>query len=228
MPLVKSSSKAARQINVRRLIDEGYPPRQAVAIAYSTQRRNRSGYTPASEIQRTKGGVYVVESATMPEEGVMIYATFPTRARAVHSAARRDGFGGFVWHDLRTDRWHVVEGDLWNVPINRAGGSRRNRAGMSDEDFKQRYQITTVRGVIYGYKDMLRAALANAKKSMYPVRVGPADPFAKHVSVKSLPDLRERVVALLNDDDFMRFRRGTIPARVADDIANEISHRSFQ
>lgn len=47
MPLVKSSSKAARQKNICRLIDEGYPPMQAVAIAYSTQRaakaKNRAG-----------------------------------------------------------------------------------------------------------------------------------------------------------------------------------------
>lgn len=41
MPLVESSSKKARQENIRREIDAGRDPKQAVAIAYSVQRRAR-------------------------------------------------------------------------------------------------------------------------------------------------------------------------------------------
>jgi hypothetical protein len=39
MPLVKSPTKKARAENVRREIAAGKPPKQAVAIAYSVQRR---------------------------------------------------------------------------------------------------------------------------------------------------------------------------------------------
>lgn len=38
MPLIKSSSKKARQENIRREIKSGREPKQAVAIAYSVQR----------------------------------------------------------------------------------------------------------------------------------------------------------------------------------------------
>lgn len=39
MPLKKSSSKKAREENIKREIAAGKPPRQAVAIAYDVQRR---------------------------------------------------------------------------------------------------------------------------------------------------------------------------------------------
>lgn len=39
MPLVKSGSKKAFKENVRREIKAGKPKKQAVAIAYSTQRK---------------------------------------------------------------------------------------------------------------------------------------------------------------------------------------------
>lgn len=39
MPLVKSSSKKAFEENVRREIKAGKPQKQAVAIAYSVQRK---------------------------------------------------------------------------------------------------------------------------------------------------------------------------------------------
>ena len=41
MPLVKSASKQARQENIKREIDAGKPPKQAVAIGYSVQRQAR-------------------------------------------------------------------------------------------------------------------------------------------------------------------------------------------
>lgn len=39
MPLIKSKSKAAFKGNVKREIDAGKPPKQAVAIAYSVKRK---------------------------------------------------------------------------------------------------------------------------------------------------------------------------------------------
>lgn len=41
MPLLKSTSNKARQTNIKREIDAGKPPKQAVAIAYSVQRRSK-------------------------------------------------------------------------------------------------------------------------------------------------------------------------------------------
>ena len=38
MPLKKSASKKARQENIKREIEAGKPPAQAVAIGYSVQR----------------------------------------------------------------------------------------------------------------------------------------------------------------------------------------------
>lgn len=43
MPLVKSGSNRARQENIKREIEAGKPPRQAVAIGYAQQRRSRKG-----------------------------------------------------------------------------------------------------------------------------------------------------------------------------------------
>lgn len=39
MPLKKSSSNKAREQNTKEMIRAGYPPKQAVAAAYSNQRR---------------------------------------------------------------------------------------------------------------------------------------------------------------------------------------------
>lgn len=41
MPLVKSPSKKAFKMNVKREIAAGKPPKQAVAIAYDVKRKNR-------------------------------------------------------------------------------------------------------------------------------------------------------------------------------------------
>lgn len=38
MPLIKSGSNAARETNIKEMIDAGHPPRQAVAAAYHNQR----------------------------------------------------------------------------------------------------------------------------------------------------------------------------------------------
>lgn len=43
MPLVKSPTPKARTENIKREIQAGKPPKQAVAIAYAVQRRSASG-----------------------------------------------------------------------------------------------------------------------------------------------------------------------------------------
>lgn len=45
MPLQKGSSKKTIQRNIQELIDSGYKPKQAVAIAHSEARRNAAKKT---------------------------------------------------------------------------------------------------------------------------------------------------------------------------------------
>jgi hypothetical protein len=57
MPLIKGKSNAARSENIRREIDAGKPPQQAVAIGYAVQRRAASVKRSASRsgaVARTK------------------------------------------------------------------------------------------------------------------------------------------------------------------------------
>ena len=43
MPLIESASKKAHSENIKRLVNEGYPQKQAVAIAYDVARRAKKG-----------------------------------------------------------------------------------------------------------------------------------------------------------------------------------------
>lgn len=70
MPLVKGNSRKAISENIRRLIHEGYPQKQAIAIAYSvarrtgrkqrksTKKRGRKTRTPKRRTRRTKRRTY--------------------------------------------------------------------------------------------------------------------------------------------------------------------------
>ncbi len=40
MPLEEGKSTETREKNIKKLIEEGYPPKQAVAIGYAKQREN--------------------------------------------------------------------------------------------------------------------------------------------------------------------------------------------
>jgi hypothetical protein len=109
MPLIKRSSKAARAVNVRRLIDEGYPPRQAVAIAYATQRAARAK-NKAGETLSTGPAYY--EAA---------------RKKAVAWVNKNQpGLTGPAWYAAVRDAYHAI---LDRGGSNMAGGKRHNRAG---------------------------------------------------------------------------------------------------
>ena len=54
MPLIKSSSRAARQKNIATEIKAGKPVKQAVAIGYATQRA-AAGKTKAKAATKSKG-----------------------------------------------------------------------------------------------------------------------------------------------------------------------------
>ena len=51
MPLIKSKSDKAREKNIKTEIAHGKPPKQAVAIAYSVQRKAGGG-KPASKAKK--------------------------------------------------------------------------------------------------------------------------------------------------------------------------------
>ncbi len=52
MPLIHSSSKAAREKNIKTEIDSGRDPKQAVAIGYSVQRHARKDEHEERKIER--------------------------------------------------------------------------------------------------------------------------------------------------------------------------------
>jgi len=54
MPLIKSTSKKAFKENVRKEIAAGKPPKQAVAIAYSTKRAAASTKPTSKSKGKTK------------------------------------------------------------------------------------------------------------------------------------------------------------------------------
>jgi len=43
MPLIKSPSDKARSSNIREMVKAGHPQKQAIAAAYSVQRKEKSG-----------------------------------------------------------------------------------------------------------------------------------------------------------------------------------------
>jgi hypothetical protein len=55
MPLSKGRSDKARQANIEKLISEGRDPRQAVAIGYSVQERNRQRTNKARHVKKRMG-----------------------------------------------------------------------------------------------------------------------------------------------------------------------------
>ncbi|MEY5060452.1 MAG: hypothetical protein RIS45_373 [Planctomycetota bacterium] len=152
MPLIKRSSKAARATNIRRLIDEGYPPRQAVAIAYATQRaaRNRAGGSMGAKAHRD--AAIEAEKATRAQSGAAAVASSRAasdHARAAEAAAKasdsrtdfraaaqaHDAAASAAWlvgDSARSERHTNAMDRAWRAAtraVNAAGGRRRNRAG---------------------------------------------------------------------------------------------------
>ena len=76
---------------------------------------------------------------------------------------------------------------------------------MTEEDFKQRYMITSVRGKVYGLKDMRR--------------------MCAHVRSGMFEKYKECMEDVLTDDAFMRFHYGQTPASLAWDVLDEAMGR---
>ncbi len=77
---------------------------------------------------------------------------------------------------------------------------------MTESEWAERYEITSLRGRIWT-RPMLRKRVLDRARALFL----PVEP--KHVD------------AVLNDDAFMRFRRGEIPARVVEAIHDEARTR---
>lgn len=148
MPLIKSSSKTARARNVRRLLDEGYPPRQAVAIAYSTQRaaaaQNRAGKRPvkmskddaaAREAVLSYFDRYVWNRGHLPRVTTGFMRAL--QGWPVRDVDSRDGghLAFFSSYDLAESVIREAEKKHRAASQNRAGGKRRNRSGDSSNQY---------------------------------------------------------------------------------------------
>jgi hypothetical protein len=83
---------------------------------------------------------------------------------------------------------------------------------LSDEEraWQDRYQITSVHGLIWT-RNNLRSRAAAIARTLMPDRT----PLV----------VSESVLAVLNDDSFMRPRRGEVPARVIEAVALETFRR---
>lgn len=68
MPLEHSSSNSARSNNIRELVHAGYPQKQAVAIGFSEQRRNRAGGGALSAFEDMLSGVFKNAPNRLPPE----------------------------------------------------------------------------------------------------------------------------------------------------------------
>lgn len=93
---------------------------------------------------------------------------------------------------------------------------RSSGAVWGDEAFRAEYEITALRtNKIYGYQELLSAALRWIHKSPLPVG-------GRSLGSLPKPMLRAYVEAAMSDHTFMRFRRGMIPQRVIEDIETRV------
>jgi hypothetical protein len=77
---------------------------------------------------------------------------------------------------------------------------------VTEKEWQDRYEITSIKGRIWKRSELLKRAAERLKTFMPD----------KPPSV-----LRTAVLLVLDDESFMRFRKGTIPARVIDDAQME-------
>lgn len=76
---------------------------------------------------------------------------------------------------------------------------------MTDQEWQARYEITSVKGKIWSRREIRNRAVA----------------MASSLLLHKQPRLavRTAVQLVLDDEEFMRSRRGTVPARVIEDAA---------
>ena len=76
---------------------------------------------------------------------------------------------------------------------------------MTDQEWQQRYEITSVKGKIWTRSEIRNRAVSVASSLLFHKQPRPV--------------VREAVQLVLDDEEFMRSRRGTVPARVIEDAA---------
>lgn len=77
MPLEHSSSKQAFSNNVSELVHSGYPQKQAVAIGFSEQRRNRAGGGALSAFEDMLSGIFKNAPNRLPPEISKVMSEIP-------------------------------------------------------------------------------------------------------------------------------------------------------
>lgn len=122
-PLSKGCSQGARSNNIGRLIREGYEPKQAVAIAYATQRK--AGCKVPKKSKAKRNPPYNVYGAH--EEFVESWSDLPGAIQVAQGIAGSPYDKAVVYDAGRTDRG--PRGEF--VAMFRPNKKRRRKAGKS-------------------------------------------------------------------------------------------------
>lgn len=90
MPLIKSKSKAARKENIKREIDAGKDPKQAVAIGYAVQRRAEGkGSDDPERRYKAEDGLRTLQRAEEVRGDKGLMRDIGKHAKAQHEVAKR-------------------------------------------------------------------------------------------------------------------------------------------
>jgi hypothetical protein len=76
---------------------------------------------------------------------------------------------------------------------------------VTEQEWQDRYEITSTKGRIWKRSELLKRAVDTA--------------YGLFLHKLSRAALRSQIDGLLNNDAFMRARRGMVPARVVEDLA---------
>lgn len=82
---------------------------------------------------------------------------------------------------------------------------------MTDQEWQQRYEITSAKGKIWTRSEIRSRAVSTASSLLL------------HKQPRLV--VRAAVQLVLDDEEFMRYRRGTVPARVIEDAAFKVLAR---
>lgn len=108
MPLKHGYSDKTREDNVRTLIDEGFSPRQAAAIAYRIQRRYEHTNTKRKKPRRNPN-VYTLTLTDAELDALGRVANTHVYAATLYDALKPDGAVRGLYHVSEPDAWQLVE-----------------------------------------------------------------------------------------------------------------------
>jgi len=160
----------------------------------------------------------IVDRRGLPRARVFRRPTGTVEVRFSPSDVRDFPSMGALERWVSQRRWRLV-GSEWrelyrNPPGERVVEGRRPvlaAASASDEEFAQRYMITSVTGRVWNRTMIRKAAMDQVRRSPLPGLRG--------LPVEERAALVDRV---LDDDAFMRGLAGTVPARVVEAIEDRV------